>query len=211
MSLFSLRNAMVQIETKTILAPLSLDINSGDFLTITGPSGSGKSTLLQVLLGFRPLSKGNVLFQGNALEIKEIQKLRTMTSVVFQEPMLFGETIEDALRAPQQYKQNHSLQISEEKIEDTLHKLEIKHSVDHEIQNLSGGEKQRIALARALIFDRPILVLDEITSALDEANRDLVFKILQEQKRTVICVSHDPKWISLSPSLLKLKKGGEHE
>lgn len=204
--LFRVENCSVTIADKTILTPLSIDINRGDFLTITGESGTGKSTLLQLILGFREPTNGTITYLGKKLIGKQLDRLRSDTAVVFQEPPLSGESIEEILLLPFSYKKNRGHTPSKETLEQTLISVSLPTSIlKQRPEVLSGGEKQRIALARALLLNRPILVLDEISSALDAQNRDRIFQLLQKNSQTVIVVSHDKEWIEKSTKLLTLK------
>lgn len=205
-TLFKAENCSVTVEGKTILAPLSISINRGDFLTITGESGTGKSTLLQVILGFREPSAGTITYCGKNIEGKQLEKLRSDVSVVFQEPPLSGETVEEVLLLPFTYKKNRGQRPDKEALEESLISVGLATELlTQDPTVLSGGEKQRIALARALLLQRPVLVLDEISSALDAQNRDRIFTLLKEHSQTVIVVSHDTEWIAKSTNLLTLK------
>ncbi|MBI9016544.1 MAG: ATP-binding cassette domain-containing protein [Phycisphaerae bacterium] len=204
--IFSAESCSVITGDKTILAPISFSIGVGDFVAITGPSGSGKSTLLQLLLGFMPTSTGQLLFKGQELTISLLSELRSQTAVVFQEPVLDGQNVYDALIQPFSYKHNHlakpqAAQLKAEMQAVGLDDIELNQTVT----TLSGGEKQRLALVRALLLSRPILILDEISSALDSVNRDRIHKLLAQRKHTVIAVSHDPVWLQRSSSILELQ------
>ncbi len=205
-TLFSLDNCSVKSGDKTILAPFSLSVDTGEFVTITGPSGAGKTTLLQLLLGFVPPSSGQVLFRGQPLVPSLVKALRRETAVVFQEPILNGQTVREFLLHPFSYKQNRTALPADDRIASELAIAGLE-QIDPEgpVATLSGGEKQRVALVGALLLDRPVLVLDEVTSALDRSHRDRVQETLFERGATVIAVSHNAGWIKRSPRVLQLQ------
>jgi ABC-type multidrug transport system ATPase subunit len=205
-TLFSLDNCSVKSGGKTILAPFSLTIDTGEFVTITGPSGAGKTTLLQLLLGFVPPSSGQVLFRGQPLVPSRVKAMRRETAVVFQEPVLNGQTVREFLFHPFSYKQNRAALPSDDRIASELAIVGLG-QIDPQgpVKTLSGGEKQRVALVGALLMDRPLLILDEITSALDRSHRQQVQAALFERRATVIAVSHNAGWIKRSPRVLQLQ------
>jgi ABC-type iron transport system FetAB ATPase subunit len=209
-TLFSLDNCSVKSGDKTILAPLSFTVDTGDFVTITGPSGVGKTTLLQLLLGFVPPSTGRVRFRGQPLVPSLLKPLRRETAVVFQEPVLNGQTVRGFLLQPFSYKQNRDMLPSAERIASELAIVGLGQiELEGPVKTLSGGEKQRLALVGALLLDRPVLILDEVTSALDRSYRDRVQETLFEREATVIAVSHNAGWIKHSPRVLQLRAAGK--
>lgn len=210
--IYSLKGCGVSFRENVLFSDLSFDIHEGDFLTITGPSGSGKSTLLQILLGFKAPDTGKVYFFGSSLTSKRLHELRKRVAVVFQEPTLSEETVRQVLLAPFQYKQNHDKRPTAQILITELETVGLTANyLDKEVATLSGGEKQRLALVRALLLQRPILILDEISSALDEANRDTVFSLLKSRNQTTVVVSHDRSWVEKSSRVLTLTKGGHYE
>lgn len=210
--LFQIENCSLSFKEKELFCNLSFVVNSGDFLTIAGPSGSGKSTLLQMLLGFREPQKGCILFQGHELKGSTLRNLRSQVAVVFQEPRLLEESVQETLLAPFHFKQNRTSKPSEEDMKSELTAVGLPPEfLKKEIAKLSGGEKQRIALVRALLLKRPILILDEISSALDVACKDLIFEYLMRKSITTIAVSHDKDWINNSPIVLDLEKGAVYD
>jgi putative ABC transport system ATP-binding protein len=204
-AVYSLQGVGVSIGETILLSPVNLQIEQGDFLTIAGPSGSGKSTLLQVLLGFTEPTMGSVFFEGQLVGSKILPYLRSQLAVVFQEPVLAGDTVLSALQEPFTYKANAHLQWNQKSCDVLLEQLGLQRvALNDTVKNLSGGEKQRLALIRALMLGRPILLLDEVTSALDGNYRDIVQNILLERQITVIAVSHDTHWIANSPKVFTL-------
>ncbi len=201
-NVFCLAGCSLLLGGKRLFSALNLKIDKGDFITIHGRSGSGKSTLIQLLLGFLQPTEGRVLFRGEEYERKVLAQLRATVAVVFQEPVLLAETVEEAILQPFGFRCNRELYPERSDIRFWLEKLELELTPDTAVATISGGEKQRLALVRALLLKRDILILDEATSALDSAQRELVFKLVAQlsadKGMTVISVSHDPSWIAAS-------------
>lgn len=209
---FQIEKCAQSFKEKKLFHNLSFTVNSGDFFTISGPSGSGKSTLLQILLGFREPQEGRVRFKGDELAGTTLKKLRSQVAVVFQEPRLLEDSVEEALLAPFHFKQNRTSKPSVEEMQAELKAVGLPEEyLIKEITKLSGGEKQRVALVRALLLKRPVLILDEISSALDVGSRDTIFAYLKQKSTTTIVVSHDKEWIKNSPQVLDLEEGAVHD
>ena len=203
--IFSVMNCAVKSGERTILAPLSFEVDEGDFITVTGASGSGKSTLLQFLLGFLAPSYGQFMFRQEVLTPTRLNQLRLETAAVFQEPLLLGDTVREALLKPFTYCCNRGVSLSHDRIASELRTVGLLHlDLNLPVTQLSGGEKQRVALTTALLLNRPVLLVDEVTSALDANHRDRVQSHLIGRGITVVAVSHDPTWIERSPKVVKL-------
>lgn len=194
MDLLELQNVSYQSENKYILKELSLKIKEGDYISIIGPSGSGKSTLLKLCGHLLSPTEGEIIFKGKSFLRYNPLILRRTIGYCAQTPYLFGDTVEDNLLFP--------YIIRKQKVNLTrVQKLFISFNLDFEfvnknVQSLSGGEKQRIALIRTLLFMPEILLLDEVSSALDVTNTLLVenaIKALNEEGTTVLWVTHNPE------------------
>ena len=176
---------------------INLTFSNQGFYSIVGKSGSGKSTLLNVLAGLMKPSEGDYLIQGvNTNTFNEhawADTRRTTLSYVFQEHNLIDHlTVMENLSIPLLNKELNSDEL-QQKIIGTLTQFELESLKDQICMNLSGGEKQRIAIIRSLLSESLILVADEPTSALDEINTVLVYDLLKEVSKTrlVIVVTHD--------------------
>ena len=178
-----------------IIKDLSFTIEAGEFVGIKGPSGSGKSTLLTYLAQlYDPALKVSANYQlnGQAIEDYSPTSIRKQVSYCFQSPQLFGHTVRENLAFP--------FEIRGEDFDEGLAKQGLEamaldtHFIDKAIDTLSGGEKQRVALIRNLFFEPKVLLLDEITSALDAKSRDLVWSWLKDYRDkhqvTYLMVSH---------------------
>ena len=170
---------------------ITFDLKAGELLTIFGPNGAGKTTLLNILAGVMCPDEGQVLLDGNVVVGSERQ-WRKEFGLVTHQTMLY-----DRLTAVENlsfYSKLFSLEDSERRIRDALEGLKIKEVADQPVGSLSRGFQQRIALARALLHDPKILLLDEPYIGLDlyasRLLRDLISQ-LKDGERTVVLVTHN--------------------
>ena len=178
---------------KTILKDLSIDIFKGDYISIVGPSGSGKSTFLKLCCHLISPTGGHILADGTDLMELEPIELRKRISYCFQTPVLFGRTVRDNLNYPYLIRDK---KMDMNRVTTLFSKFQMESDyMDREIVNLSGGEKQRIALIRSLLFRPEVLLLDEVTSALDVENTLLVEDViwsLNQEGITILWITHNP-------------------
>lgn len=190
--LLEVRKVSFALQDKILLAPLSFTLGKGEFLWLTGPSGAGKSTLLKIIASLLEPSSGEVVFNGQPLATLKPERYRQQVSYVFQTPVLFGSTVYDNLALPYQIRQRPP---QRQAMIDGLQRLNLPATaLDRTIDQLSGGEKQRVALLRNLQFPPEILLLDEVTSALDEENKQAVHQLIDAQIKqgtAAIWISHD--------------------
>ena len=200
--------------TRPVLDIEELEANPGELLVLTGPSGSGKSTLLYVLSGLIKPTSGKVLWDGHNLaaqsETARDKWRRKNAGFVFQDFNLFGELTPRQNVVIAAYFGAWSAKDVTERAEKLLADLNID-IANRPTATCSRGEQQRIALARALIFDPPVLFADEPTASLDAENALHIAKDLQNlarnQGKTLIAVSHDPALISRADKVLRLDRG----
>ena len=170
--LLELKNINLTIDDKNIIKNLTLKIKENDYLTITGPSGSGKSTILKLIADLISPTSGNIYFRDKNINEYSPEKYRKQVSYCFQQPVLFGKTVKDNLEFPFIVRNRP---FNQEKVIVALKKVlldedDLKKNVDQ----LSGGEKQRVALIRNVLFKPKVLLLDEITTGLDENSKNIV-------------------------------------
>ena len=194
MSMISVQNVSKKFGSREILKDLSFDVEENEFVALVGPSGSGKSTIIKLLLGKLQSDQDKVLIDGNPLEIQDDINFSKEIGYVSQQTSIFSGSIRYNITLDDSY--------SDEEIWDILEKVcladrvkDLPDGLDHNLSNmgeiLSGGEKQRLVLARVLIRNYPILILDEATSALDEKTAVRIEnKILADDKLTLIMISH---------------------
>ncbi|MGX6970883.1 ABC transporter ATP-binding protein [Vagococcus bubulae] len=206
-SLFNLENVFFKPQNQTILNNINLSINSGDFITISGPSGSGKSTLLKVLASMITPTSGKLLYKNKEIDKENITDYRKEVSYFFQQPTLFGDTVMDNLIFPFDIRRQ---EFDKSRVTKLLETFKLNESyLNKKIIDLSGGEKQRVAFVRNLIFEPDVLLLDEVTSALDDENKNIIQQfILNELKgKTILWVTHDSNEFSLGTRQITIIDG----
>jgi len=175
---------------------------------LSGKSGAGKSSVLRTLLGMHTIKSGMVYFQGQALSAQTVQAIRSCTAYIGQEPILGAENVRDAMLLPFQFHAHRHRQPSETEILEVLQRLKLPPEIlQRESQRVSGGEKQRIALARSLLLGKTVYLLDEVTSALDSDSKQAVFEVFAEHDFTVLAVSHDPEWSQRCDRIFEIESG----
>lgn len=205
-AILQLKQVSFHIGEKTVLDNINLSVTPGEFKLITGPSGCGKSTLLKIIASLLSPSSGQILFSGQDINSLTPEAYRQQVSYCAQTPALFGDTVYDNLIFPWQIRNQQPepdrflAQLSRFGLtEDTLSKS---------INELSGGEKQRVSLIRNLQFLPKVLLLDEITSALDEQNKnnvnDIIHHYVREQNVAVLWVTHDQDEIRHADEVITL-------
>ncbi len=191
-----------------LLEPVSLTLTPGEFTLLTGPSGSGKSTLLKIIASLQNPTGGNLYFKGENITQIKPEAYRQRVSYCFQTPSLFGETVYDNLALPYQIRNKKP---DDGQLRDWLKQVNLSEDMlTKRTQELSGGEKQRIALLRNLQFMPDILLLDEITSALDEENKininDIIAGLVEKEQIAVLWVSHDLNEIRHAKNVITLTR-----
>jgi ABC-type iron transport system FetAB ATPase subunit len=196
----------VKIGGHNILSNISLRLLPGQKATLVGRSGCGKSTLLRCILGFVAPVSGTIRIFGRELTSVSVWQLRTRMAYVAQEPAMGAGTVRNVLERPFAFKNNRHLRENLVRLPELMDHLHLSDSLlDKEISTLSGGEKQRIAVISALLLDREILLLDEASSALDQAAKHAVIDLVgAKEDLTVLSVSHDQEWIGFSDDVIEL-------
>lgn len=198
----------VTIREKTILSNLSFILFPGEKAVLCGKSGSGKSSVLRTLLGLHPLTLGTVYFQENPLTPESVQNIRSCTAYIGQEPMLGAESVREALLLPFQFKTHREHRPTDRQLIEVLQRLQLPADIlNQESKRISGGEKQRIALARGLLLGKKLYLLDEVTSALDAESKQAVFDVFSDPNLTVLSVAHDPEWLERCGIIVELEAG----
>ncbi|WP_305842594.1 ABC transporter ATP-binding protein [Photobacterium leiognathi] len=171
-------------------------IKQGQHLAISGVSGCGKSSLLQVIAGLKAPQSGNVTFNNQLIDVKALNFWRQNICYFPQQAVMGGECIRDVLHLPWSLRAITHLPVpSDELCLSALSQAGITVLLDKSIDTLSGGEKQRVAIARGILMQRNVWLMDEPTSALDPAGRDKIIQLLAELSMIYISVSHDPIWL----------------
>jgi ABC-type iron transport system FetAB ATPase subunit len=210
-----LRNVTVRFDGQKILEDFSMSLKAGEKALLTGPSGCGKSTVLRCLLGFVAPESGAVHIQGQLLDAHSVWNLRRHLAYVGQEPELGAGTVNDVLARPFHFHANALLRENLKRVPQLCEQFGLAQSLlNKEPGDLSGGEKQRIALISALLLDRTIFLLDEVTSALDRTSKQIVLDYVQSRNDiTVLFVAHDSEWFSFADQTIEMparsSAGGE--
>jgi cell division transport system ATP-binding protein len=199
----------------TALNAIDLRIDKGEFVFLTGPSGAGKTTLLRLLYGALTPTRGQVLIDGqnvSRLEASQIPHLRRMIGVVFQDfKLLPSRTVFENVAITLEVLGWGRADIGK-KVMHTLRQVGIESKINLTPERLSGGEQQRVALARALVNDPKILLADEPTGNLDEANKNQILNIFKEANvrgTTVVVATHDRRLIEHAHKRLVILNKGE--
>jgi subfamily B ATP-binding cassette protein MsbA len=216
------RNVYFKYDEAMILQNINLDVRAGEILAFVGMSGGGKTSLVNLIPRFYDVSKGSILIDDIDIRDASISSLRAQIAIVTQEPILFNDTVRNNIA----YGNQHA---SEKDIENATRAAyayefiqNFSNGFDTNIGELggrlSGGEKQRICIARALLKDAPILILDEATSSLDAESETLVQKALENlmKGRTTFVIAHRLSTVAYADRIAVIVDGqiveqGKHE
>jgi putative ABC transport system ATP-binding protein len=198
----------VAVQGRTILRALSFDIREGEKAVFKGKSGSGKSTVLKTLLGVYPVADGEVRFAGRPLDRDTVSAIRACAAYIGQEPVLGADTVREALLLPFGFKAHRGKAPSTGRLAEILGRLGLAPLIlEQHCSRISGGEKQRIAVARAQLLGKRLYLLDEVTSALDPESKRAVQDFFSDPALTVLSVAHDPDWIARCDTVFELQDG----
>ncbi|AHK76074.1 TPA: ABC transporter ATP-binding protein [Campylobacter coli] len=209
--LIQIKNLSKEFGKVKALDNINLNIYKGEWLAIMGPSGSGKSTLLNILSLMDDPSSGKYILDNEDLEqINEEQKItlrREKIGLIFQQFHLipYLSALENVMLS-----QYYHSSVDEEDAKAVLEKVGLSHRLSHLPSQLSGGEQQRVCIARALINNPEILLADEPTGNLDEANEKIVLQTLQKLKnegKTIVLITHNPELAKFADRTLILQHG----
>ena len=208
-----LKNIGLIKDEKKILDNITLSINKGEKICLVGQSGSGKTSLISILSGFNEQSEGEILINDEVTNLKNVHWSSNI-SYISQFPYIFPDTIRNNIlfysdeSVSEEYLKEISKLVGLDKLISTLPQG-FDTSIGEGGQELSGGQAQRIAIARALISNREIIILDEPTSHLDiETEFEIKEKLLELFKgRTVIIATHRLHWLNNVDYVLNLEQG----
>lgn len=191
--LFRIENLCMAFGEKEVLRNINLAIRRGEIFALIGPSGAGKTTLLRILNFFEKPTRGNLKFNGLANE-GEINNIRLRMSMLFQTPAIFNASVFDNVAYGLKVRGIDKMTI-ENKVKNALDIVGLEGLDEQNARTLSGGEAQRMAFARAIVYDPEILFLDEPTTNLDPANvakiEELIRRIRSERGTTIVIATHN--------------------
>lgn len=199
-----IENISKSFEDKVIFRDYNMQIEDGEFVVFAGNSGCGKTTLLNMIGGLEPPDKGTILVDGIDIH----KRINTRTYFMYKVGFLFqnfalleNKTVRQNLELiPKKARTNFT-------VEDVLDHVGLRDKADVKVYKLSGGEQQRIALARLMLKKCDIILADEPTGSLDEKNADTVMNILHQlnnQGKTIIVVTHSNKIINSEKRVVRL-------
>ncbi|MGM0461375.1 MAG: ABC transporter ATP-binding protein [Fibrobacterota bacterium] len=187
--MFTLKN----IRYKNILAIPELHINDREITCIVGKSGGGKTTLLKLFNNMISPDEGSILYKNKSLTEYDPIALRREVMMLPQNPGLFSHTVKGEFLKTLEYTENPQL-FDESQIRDLLNKVHLNTDLSAPTASLSGGEKQRLALARILLLNPSVLLLDEPSSALDDRTEEqiieMVVSCIREKNKALVLVTH---------------------
>lgn len=185
-------NVSLKYDGREILKNFSLEVKVGEKVLISGKSGKGKSTLLRLLLGFASADDGEIYVENQPISTSNIYDIRKNFAYVNQDVTLRPGKVSDVLKEVSKFSGNdYDGQLDEE----LCKYFEFdQHLLDKPTEELSGGERQRLGIMLAIMLKKPIYLLDEVTSALDENLKYKVVEYFKTSKSTVISISHDAAW-----------------
>jgi subfamily B ATP-binding cassette protein MsbA len=216
------KNVSFSYGDKAILQNINLKIGKGKTIALVGSSGAGKSTLADLIPRFHDAVEGEILIDGTDIRKYSLKSLRNQMGIVTQEPILFNDTIANNIALGMDHVSEEQI-INAAKIANAHNFIVTKEngyntSVGERGNKLSGGEKQRLTIARAVLKNPPILILDEATSSLDTESEKLVQDAINNlmNNRTSVVIAHRLSTIRHADEIIVLQKGkiverGTHE
>ncbi len=192
--MIELRNVTVKYGDLTALEDVTLSVHEGEFFTIVGPNGSGKTTMLRVMAGLEYPTRGEVRFRGKKIDKSTLEMLRAKSTLVFQKTVMFNtsvfKNVAYGLKA-----RGFSEEEIRRRVREALKVVKLEGFEDRHAKALSGGEQQRVSLARAMVLGTELLLLDEPTANLDPKNASIIEEaiayIRDKKGVTVVMSTHN--------------------
>lgn len=186
----------LEFSGKKIFSAFNLEVSENEKLLLCGPSGSGKTTLFRIILGFEKVNAGTVFWGGTAVTAQNIRSIRNNIFYLSQDIDFRNAKVASILEEIYSFEPNRGA------ISDTVRQRKFMQMLNLEdnmlqqnLQQLSGGEKQRLGLLVCFMLNRPVWLLDEPTASLDKKLREKVVAYILERRKTVLIISHDDIWL----------------
>ncbi len=193
--LIELRNLWKSFGEANALQNVNLIIPREKIMALLGPSGSGKTTLLRIIAGLDTPTRGELYYTNTKIEANDQASLRQKTTLVFQKSVFFHTTVYNNVAFGLKIKDELSKEEISNRVSEALALVRLEGFEKRQAKKLSGGEQQRVSLARALVLDRELLLLDEPTVNLDPKNvsiiEEAIRRVNQEKKTTVVLATHN--------------------
>jgi tungstate transport system ATP-binding protein len=210
--MISINNLLVQRNGRDALRVDSLTIQKGETLAVVGPNGAGKSTFLLALAHLLKSSKGEIIFQGKPQKEWHDLEYRRKIAFVFQDPLLMDMSVRENIALGLKFRKMDK-QETLERVHKWAKAMGVDKLLERRAGQLSGGEAQRVSLARAFVLDPELLLMDEPFSAVDPQTREKLLedlsKVLTEDHRTTIFVTHNLKEAAQFGDRVAVIIGGE--
>lgn len=194
MNMIQIRDLVINRNGRSVLQVDSLDIQRGETLTVVGPNGAGKSTMLLALARLLKLSRGDIIYNRRSLKQLNELEYRRKISFVFQAPLLMDMTVEQNVALGLKFR-GTSKEETQQRVGEWMKQLGVDSLAKRRAGQLSGGEAQRVSLARAFVLEPELLLLDEPFSALDPPTRSRLiqdlYDLLEGTHRTAVFVTHN--------------------
>lgn len=210
--MIELQHIWKQFGSRIIFSDLNLNFQSGMVYALIGDSGCGKTTLLNMLAKLETFDKGEIIYKGKSLtSLKNEEFYRNELGYLFQNfGLLESQTIRENLELGMIGKKNYKKQEKERLLLQALQAVRLDYlSLNQKIYELSGGEAQRVALAKIILKDPPLILADEPTASLDPKNSKEIMEILLELRnanRTIIIATHNPSIWKMADQVIRLSK-----
>lgn len=202
--MIEIKNLKKAFGDKVIFENLDLRIEDGEFVIFSGPSGCGKTTLLNMIGSLEPFDEGEILIDGREINSrkKQQQYLREKVGFLFQNfALVENKTVEENLSM---VRKNNRSAIS---MDEALERVGVLEKKKEKVYKLSGGEQQRVALARLMIKKCDLILCDEPTGSLDRSNGEIIMSILKEMNKegkTIIMVTHDENYKTYGERIIEI-------
>lgn len=202
--MIEIKNLHKSFGEEKIFDDFSLTIKQGEFVTVAGASGTGKTTLLNIIGALENYDKGEVLFKGKRIKTSKEKRLFWLNEVgfLFQNfALIENKTVKENLEIVK------SSALSDISVDEALNKVGLINKKNKKVYTLSGGEQQRIAIARLFLKKCNLILADEPTGSLDKKNAEVVMGLirdLNQQGKTVVLVTHDEKIIKSAEKVVRL-------